>query len=102
MGRVKVLKILGLLTRDPTACFTSLDGEGWFLTLLAMVSEVSQWLCWSPSGKGQGARFSQDKIWPVLYDCSFLASGVCPLVGQGRLGTFAGFQVVAQCLSTGR
>ena len=57
VGRVKVLKILGLLTRDPTACFRSLDGEGWFLTLLAMVSEVSQWLCWSPSGKGQGPDF---------------------------------------------
>lgn len=44
----------GFRTRDPIACFRSLNGGRAALTLLAMVSEVSQWLCWSPSGKGQG------------------------------------------------
>ena len=50
--------------------------------------------------QGPGASWSQGNVWPAfpnsvckLCDCSFLVSGVCPLVGETGLEACAGFLV---------
>ena len=57
-----------------------------------MGSRVSQKLCWPVSGQGQDPA-SQGSVWPVLWDQSFLAFGVCLLVGEAGLEACAGFLV---------
>ena len=71
---------------------------GQFLTQLGMRFGVSQNLCWPASGQGRGPacpRVVSGLLlagWVCrLWDCGFLASGICPLVGEAGLEASAGF-----------
>ena len=56
-----------------------------------MASEVSGRLRWPATGQGQGPASPRRPALRDLRDCSFLASGVCSVVGETDLEVCAGF-----------
>ena len=75
-------------------------GGGRFLTQFIMGRGVSQKLHWPASGQGQvpaGPRVGSNLLladsFHSLWGHSFLASGICPLVGEAGLEAYTGFMV---------
>ena len=88
-----------------------IEGGGLVPDMVGFGVSVSQSLHWLASGKGQGEAGL--RVWSGLFladsfhrlqDHSFLACGVCPLVGESGLEACAGFLAgrVSACPLVGR
>ena len=89
--------------RDPRASvgFLGVGSGVLFLTQFSVGSGVSWSLCWPASGQGwalasprAGSGLLLEGWIPRLWDCGFLASSICPLVGEAgpeaRTGSLQG------------